>query len=71
MTDGSLRTEQALRVRTDTDNLYLEQRSSGDWNPVFDSPLADIEQVQRRYTENNGRWVWVTESLPTAQTDMT
>ncbi|WP_344106735.1 hypothetical protein [Nocardiopsis rhodophaea] len=70
MTDGSLHTEQALRVRTDNDNLYLEHRSSGDWSPVFGSPLADIEQVQRRYTEYNGRWVWVTESLPATQSEM-
>ncbi|CAM4052676.1 hypothetical protein GCM10009799_30120 [Nocardiopsis rhodophaea] len=64
MTDGTLRTEQALRVRTDAHNLYLEDRAAGAWRPVLDVRLDQVDQIQRRFTENDGRWVWLTETLP-------
>ncbi|GAA3731252.1 hypothetical protein HDA32_005656 [Spinactinospora alkalitolerans] len=64
MTNGSTRTQQALRVRTDAHSLYLENRSAGAWRPVLDVRLDEVEQLQRRFTENNGSWVWISEALP-------
>ncbi|RNL87501.1 hypothetical protein [Halostreptopolyspora alba] len=66
MTDGSVRTQQALRMRTDARTLYLEDRSGGTWQPVLERRLDEVELLQRRCTENNGSWTWITEPLPTA-----
>ncbi|GAA4917205.1 hypothetical protein [Streptomonospora salina] len=64
MTDGSVRTQKALRMRTDAHNLYLEDRTAGAWRPVLERSLHEVEQLQRRFTENNGNWVWGPEPLP-------
>ncbi|WP_017587760.1 hypothetical protein [Nocardiopsis ganjiahuensis] len=62
--DGTSRTLQAVRMRTDASSLYLEERAAGDWREVFSNPIDDVERVQRRFTENDGTWTWLQERLP-------
>lgn len=62
--DGTTVTRQALRIRSDATTLYLEDRSTGPWRVVGSWRLNEVTSVQRRFTENNGTWTWVNESLP-------
>ncbi|WP_246062319.1 hypothetical protein [Haloactinospora alba] len=58
-----MHTVQALRARADTQTLYLESRSAGLWKSELDLPLDQVQRVQRRFTENDGRWTWLTEQI--------
>ncbi|WP_435107165.1 hypothetical protein [Nocardiopsis synnemataformans] len=62
--NGSRHTHQATRTRTDAHNLYLEERTAGSWSEVTAAPLDDVASLQRRFTENDGSWTWLNESLP-------
>ncbi|WP_047868597.1 hypothetical protein [Nocardiopsis sp. RV163] len=62
--DGSDHTLQAVRMRTDARSLYLEERTAGAWTEVFSNPITEVERVQRRFTENDGTWTWLSERLP-------
>ncbi|WP_150236556.1 hypothetical protein [Nocardiopsis quinghaiensis] len=62
--DGSRRTRQATRTRTDVHTLYLEERAAGSWREVAAVPLEDVEALHRRFTENDGSWTWLNEPLP-------
>ncbi|GLU48755.1 hypothetical protein [Nocardiopsis ansamitocini] len=64
MNDGSLATHGAVRVRTDAANLYLEDQTAGAWRPVLDVRIDRVAGVQRRFTENDGSWSWLDETLP-------
>ncbi|MFS2294756.1 MAG: hypothetical protein FWJ90_19015 [Actinomadura sp.] len=61
--EGSPRTVQALRLRSDDEHVYFEDRVQGSWQPVLELPLAEVEHVQRRLNETNGSWIWVTEPV--------
>lgn len=62
--DGSSHTLRAVRMRTDARSLYLEERTAGTWTEVFSNPITEVERVQRRFTENDGKWTWLNENLP-------
>ncbi|MDE3725320.1 hypothetical protein PWG71_28410 [Nocardiopsis sp. N85] len=62
--DGSSTTHQALRMRADASALYLEDRSAGLWRVVRSWRLGEVVTVQRRFTEHDGTWTWLTEPLP-------
>ncbi|MBB6121857.1 hypothetical protein [Nocardiopsis algeriensis] len=64
LSNGTSRTVQAVRMRTDARSLYLEERAAGNWREVLAEPLAEVQRVQRRFTENNGTWTWLNERLP-------
>lgn len=51
-------------MRTAAHSLYLEERAADDWREVFSNPLDGVERIQRRFTENNGKWTWLEERLP-------
>lgn len=61
--EGAPQTVRALRLRTDDEQIYFEDRVKGDWQPVLELRLDDVEQVQRRLNETNGAWIWVTEHV--------
>jgi hypothetical protein len=60
---GPQQTVTALRVRTDGEQIYFEDRVQGRWQPVLELELDGVEQVQRRLNEANGDWIWVTEHV--------
>ncbi|WP_017602393.1 hypothetical protein [Nocardiopsis lucentensis] len=62
--DGSQRTREATRTRTDAHSLYLEERAAGAWREVMTVPLTDVSSLHRRFTENDGSWTWLKERLP-------
>ncbi|KOX16490.1 hypothetical protein [Nocardiopsis sp. NRRL B-16309] len=62
--DGSQRTRQATRTRTDAHTLYLEERAAGTWRETAAIPLADVDTLHRRFTEHDGSWTWLNEPLP-------
>jgi hypothetical protein len=59
--DGKELTVQASRFRTDTLHAYLEIRNSGSWTSVARFPREEVERVQRRLDEPDGRCTWITE----------
>lgn len=61
--EGDPRTVQALRLRTDDEHIHFENRVQGNWQPVLELNLDEVEKVQRRLNENNGSWIWVTEHV--------
>lgn len=67
---GDVHTIQALRVRADTHTLYLESRAAGLWKSELNLPLDQVERVQRRFTENDGRWTWLTEQISVPSGDV-
>ncbi|TDE26508.1 hypothetical protein [Actinomadura sp. 6K520] len=60
---GDPQTVQALRLRTDDEHVYFEDRVQGHWRPILRLPLDEVERVQRRLNEDNGSWIWVTEHV--------
>jgi hypothetical protein len=62
--DGFSTNLQAQRVRTDASCLYLEENVAGAWREVRSWPLGRVETLQRRFTENDDTWTWLTEPLP-------
>ncbi|WP_017627608.1 hypothetical protein [Nocardiopsis chromatogenes] len=68
-TDGFERTQRAQLVRTDANTLYFEDRIAGTWRTVHEIPLDRVKSLQRRFTENDGRWAWLTEALPSPAED--
>jgi hypothetical protein len=60
---GAPQTVQALRLRSDGEQVYFEDRVQGHWQPVLELRLDEVEQVQRRLNEANGAWIWVTEHV--------
>ncbi|WP_046472508.1 hypothetical protein [Allosalinactinospora lopnorensis] len=63
-TDGAQRTQRAQLMRTDANTLHFDDRIGGAWHTVLTLPLTEVDHVQRRFTENDGKWVWLTEQLP-------
>jgi hypothetical protein len=61
--EGATQTVRALRLRTDGEQVYFEDRVQGEWQPVLELQLDEVDHVQRRLNEANGAWIWVTEHV--------
>ncbi|HEX4817335.1 MAG TPA: hypothetical protein VFV66_31725 [Nonomuraea sp.] len=59
--DGNELTVQANRLRTDTLHAYLEVKKSGTWMSVARFAREEVDCVQRRLDEPDGRCTWITE----------
>ncbi|MGJ7442899.1 hypothetical protein [Aquipuribacter sp. MA13-13] len=60
-TDGSLTTVQAHRVVVRDGATTFEHRTRDSWHPELSVRNHDIDTVQRRVSEIDGRWTWVLE----------
>ena len=60
-TDGSLTTVQAHRVVMRDGETTFERRTKDSWRQQLSLSNHDIETVQRRVSEIDGRWTWVLE----------
>ena len=60
-TDGSTQTITAARVVVVDEEVRFQSSNGDDWAAVAVAPLSDVQQVQRRFNEADGRVRWKEE----------
>jgi transposase len=59
--DGAEHHVQALRLRADHRQVYLDNRIAGQWHTSLEISLANLDLLQRRLNEIDGSWTWINE----------